>query len=156
MVSSDPNETTSRRQTPNRSRSTSRVPSRVPSRAASIGDNMHIDDMIDNESDDEDYSEGNRYSKSQYPSIPKWLSLDPEIDLDDITNYLTTEDFTYSMDLIDRKINSLYKLCRFIGDQQHEDSKLLHKLVVADELSPDFWNVSNFDIFSFFDFEIIK
>ena len=62
--------------------------------------------------------------------------------------YLTTKDFNYTMTLIDNKINALYKLCRHIGDEQQENSRLISKLVVIDELSDGFWNVS-FDIFNF-------
>ena len=62
--------------------------------------------------------------------------------------YLTTKDFNYTMTLIDNKINALYKLCRHIGDEQQENSRLISKLVAIDELSDGFWNVS-FDIFNF-------
>jgi len=44
--------------------------------------------------------------------------------------------------VLDEKINSLYKLCRFIGDQQQNMAKSLQKLVALDELSDQFWNVS--------------
>jgi hypothetical protein len=56
--------------------------------------------------------------------------------------YLTTKDFNYTMSLLDNKINVLYKLCRSIGDKQHENSATLRKLVAVDELSDNFWNVS--------------
>jgi hypothetical protein len=46
------------------------------------------------------------------------------------------------MSLIDNKINVLYRLCRSIGDKQHEDSATLKKLVAIDDLSDNFWNVS--------------
>lgn len=55
---------------------------------------------------------------------------------------LTKKEFNYSMELLDAKINSLYKLCRFIGDQQKTNTDSLRKLVALDELSEDFWNVS--------------
>jgi hypothetical protein len=68
--------------------------------------------------------------------------------------YLTTKDFNYTMTLLDNKINALYKLCRHIGDEQQENSKLISKLVAVDELSDGFWNVSfnifNFDLISLF------
>jgi hypothetical protein len=60
--------------------------------------------------------------------------------------YLTTEKFNYSMNLLDEKINSLYRLCRHISDKQQTDSQILQKLAVADELTDDFWNVSYFNI----------
>ena len=31
--------------------------------------------------------------------------------------YLTTEKFNYSMNLLDKKINLLYRLCRYISDK---------------------------------------
>src|SRR2546430_450690 len=34
--------------------------------------------------------------------------------------YLKTKDFNYTMQLMDNKINSLYKLCRYISDQQEK------------------------------------
>ena len=49
--------------------------------------------------------------------------------------YLTAKDFNYTMTLLDNKINALYKLCRHIGDEQQENSKMLNKLVAVDELS---------------------
>ena len=55
---------------------------------------------------------------------------------------LTKEEFTYAISLLDDKINTLYKLCRYISDQQQKNTSSLQKLVVADELSDDFWNVS--------------
>src|SRR5436305_1068806 len=55
---------------------------------------------------------------------------------------LTKKDFTYAISLLDDKINALYKLCRYISDQQQKNNLSLQKLVMADELSDDFWNVS--------------
>src|ERR1044071_4086657 len=63
--------------------------------------------------------------------------------------YLTTKDFNYTMTLIDNKINALYKLCRHIGDEQQENSRLISRLVAVDELSDGFWNVSFSNIFNF-------
>jgi hypothetical protein len=56
--------------------------------------------------------------------------------------YLSLEDFTYSMTLVDKKITALYELCRYISSQQQENSKSLKKLVALDELTESFWNVS--------------
>lgn len=67
------------------------------------------------------------------------MAIDSEADN---KTYLTAKDFYYSMNVIDEKITSLYKLCRYIGEQQQKDSKSLQKLVALDELSDDFWNVS--------------
>ena len=65
------------------------------------------------------------------------MSLHPSI-------YLKKQDFNYTMQLMDDKINSLYKLCRFISDQQEKMANSLKKLVTLDELSENFWNVSYF------------
>ena len=56
--------------------------------------------------------------------------------------YLTKEEFDYTMKLIDGKIAALYKLCRFISEQQQDNTKSLKRLVALDELSEGFWNVS--------------
>ena len=61
---------------------------------------------------------------------------------DKARTYITTEEFNYTMGLLDAKINSVYKLCRYISDQQQQNTKSLIKLVAIDELSDDFWNVS--------------
>ena len=68
------------------------------------------------------------------------LVLKPPIDKDE--TYLMTKDFNYAMTVLDDKINSLYRLCRYIGDQQQNMSNSLQKLVALDELSEQFWNVS--------------
>ena len=61
---------------------------------------------------------------------------------DKARTYITTEEFNYTMGLLDAKINSVYRLCRYISDQQQQNTKSLKKLVAIDELSNDFWNVS--------------
>ena len=58
--------------------------------------------------------------------------------------YLKTKDFNYTMQLMDDKINSLHKLCKYISDQQEKTATSLKKLVALDELSENFWNVSYF------------
>jgi hypothetical protein len=62
--------------------------------------------------------------------------------------YLTNKEFIYTMGLLDKKITTLYRLCRHISEQQQENSKSLKKLVAIDELSEQFWNVSFFNISS--------
>ena len=42
---------------------------------------------------------------------------------DNSPEYLTKNDFNYTMTLIDKKINLLFKLCRRISDKQQENSK---------------------------------
>ena len=46
------------------------------------------------------------------------------------------------MGLVNEKINSIYKLCKFIADIQQEEKNSLKKLVAMDELSDNFWGVS--------------
>src|SRR5215475_13039648 len=46
---------------------------------------------------------------------------------------LTNKEFSYTMQIMDDKINSLYKLCRYISDQQETTSNSLKKLVALDE-----------------------
>lgn len=57
-------------------------------------------------------------------------------------SHITVEHFNYTMGLLDQKMNAIYKLCRYIGVKQQEDSNLIKKLISADELSGDFWSVS--------------
>lgn len=52
--------------------------------------------------------------------------------------YLTKKEFNYTMKLFDTKINSIYKLCRYISDKQNKNSKDLKRFVTLDELSEDF------------------
>ncbi|GES96304.1 hypothetical protein GLOIN_2v1870636 [Rhizophagus clarus] len=44
------------------------------------------------------------------------------------------------MNLLDDKINSLYKLCKHISDQQQKNSLLIQRLSAIDKLLKDFWN----------------
>ena len=70
---------------------------------------------------------------------------------------LTIKEFNYTMKMMDDKISSIYRLCRYIGDQQREMATALKKLVALDELSENFWNVSYlYTVKSFFIFKIIK
>ena len=55
---------------------------------------------------------------------------------------LTIKEFNYTMKMMDDKISSIYRLCRYIGDQQREMATAIKKLVALDELSENFWNVS--------------
>jgi hypothetical protein len=63
-------------------------------------------------------------------------------------HYLTIDEFNYTMKILDEKINSLYKLCRHMSEQQQKDTQIIQRLAMADELSDEFWNVSYFNIFS--------
>ena len=62
--------------------------------------------------------------------------------------YLTKKDFNYTMELVNEKINAMYKLCKFIADTQQDGKKSLQKLVAIDELSDGFWGVSYLTIFA--------
>ncbi len=42
------------------------------------------------------------------------------------------------MELVNEKINAMYKLCKFIADTQQDGKKSLQKLVAIDELSDGF------------------
>ncbi len=55
-----------------------------------------------------------------------------------IKAYLTKEEFNYTMNLIDSKINALYKFCKYISEWQKENTKALNRLVALDELSDNF------------------
>ena len=65
----------------------------------------------------------------------------PPVDLAPVQE-LTIKEFNYTMKMMDDKISSIYRLCRYIGDQQREMATALKKLVALDELSENFWNVS--------------
>ena len=65
----------------------------------------------------------------------------PPVDLAPVQE-LTIKEFNYAMKMMDDKISSIYRLCRYIGDQQREMATALKKLVALDELSENFWNVS--------------
>lgn len=67
--------------------------------------------------------------------------VEQEVSSAEEKKYLTATEFNYTMDLFNKKINSLYKLCRTIGEQQQEINRSLTKLVALDELNDEFWNV---------------
>jgi hypothetical protein len=61
----------------------------------------------------------------------------------DDQSYLTSKEFNYTMRIMDEKMNALYKLCKYIGEQQEQTTKSLKKLVARDELSDQFWSVGS-------------
>lgn len=84
------------------------------------------------------------------PSSP--TNLPPQaysntIEASDSERSLTYEEFNYTVNLLNNKIDNIYRLCRFLGDQTQEQTKLMKKLVAADELSEQFWKVLIFDYF---------
>jgi hypothetical protein len=80
------------------------------------------------------------------PSTPILTPMQIDNNYNDDGRYLTIEQFNYTMDLLDGKINSMYKLLRHVSNQQQKDSLTIQKLAVVDELSDEFWNVSYFNI----------
>ena len=68
-------------------------------------------------------------------------SSPPPVDLAPVQE-LTIKEFNYTMKMMDDKISSIYRLCRYIGDQQHEMATVLKKLVALDKLSENFCNVN--------------
>ena len=84
---------------------------------------MNIDDEDIHNNLDDDYFKSNKSEAENEP-------------------YLTTNEFNYTMSVIDEKIGLLYKFRRFISETQQENKKALKKLVALDELSDVFWNVS--------------
>lgn len=87
-------------------------------------------------------AEGDGAEGDRTPATVDHRPLVPKPPIDKDGTYLMTKDFNYAMTVLDDKINSLYKLCRYIGDQQQNMSNSLQKLVALDELSEQFWNVS--------------
>ena len=86
--------------------------------------------------------EHNRAEGDRTPATVDHRPLVPKQPIDKVETYLMTKDFNYAMTVLDDKINSLYRLCRYIGDQQQNMANSLQKLVALDELSEQFWNVS--------------
>ena len=61
----------------------------------------------------------------------------PPVDLAPVQE-LTIKEFNYTMKIMDDKISSIYRLCRYIGDQQREMATALKKLIALDKLSEIF------------------
>ncbi|CAB4439153.1 unnamed protein product [Rhizophagus irregularis] len=65
----------------------------------------------------------------------------PQINKEDITQtYITKDEFDYAMQLLDKKITSVYRLCKFISETQQVEKKSLERLIALDELTDSFWN----------------
>jgi hypothetical protein len=58
---------------------------------------------------------------------------------------LTLAEFEYTVKIMNTKIDAIYRLCRFLGDEQRDIIKGVKKLVAIDELSDGFWKVFVFD-----------
>ena len=98
----------------------------------------HDDDEYFDNLEDNDPRESATSHRSSQPIIRKSVAK----------TYLTKDEFDYTMKLFDKKISSIYKLCRYIGDRQNESNKDLKRLIALDELSEEFWNVSNLTHFA--------
>ena len=46
------------------------------------------------------------------------------------------------MNALDGKVNAIYKLCRYIGDQQQKSIQDTQNVAKSDVLNDDFWNVN--------------
>ena len=68
------------------------------------------------------------------------MMVDEPGDSSEDKKYLTAKEFYYTMDLVDKKINSLYKLSKHVAEQQKQNSQL-KKFVALAELSNKFWNI---------------
>ena len=82
--------------------------------------------------------EGDGAEGDRTPATVDHRPLVPKQPIDKVETYLMTKDFNYAMTVLDDKINSLYRLCRYIGDQQQNMANSLQKLVALDELSEQF------------------
>ena len=82
--------------------------------------------------------EGDGAEGDRTPATVDHRPLVPKQPIDKVETYLMTKDFNYAMTVLDDKINSLYRLCRYIGDQQQNMTNSLQKLVALDELSEQF------------------
>lgn len=106
---------------------------------------MEIDDIIRGESFDSSFDNNNQRESvaTGVHILSSHRPSQPLVNKSVAKTYLTKEEFDYSMNLLDTKITSIYKLCRYIGDKQNDHSKALKRLVVLDEISEEFWSVSN-------------
>jgi hypothetical protein len=94
---------------------------------------MKIDKFSHDEYFDDDLRESVTSHKPSQPLIKKSMAK----------TYLTKKEFDYTIKLLNTKITSIYKFCKYISDKQNENSKDLKRLVALDGLSEKFWNVSN-------------
>lgn len=83
--------------------------------------------------------------------VPNPKVNNPQVNEEDPSDiYLRKKDFNYTMELIDTKLTSVYKLCKYISEVQQTEKKCLQKLVALDELTDSFWNVSYLTYFSIY------
>ena len=95
---------------------------------------MEIDNFIDEDkfNDDNNNEPATRVqtitSRSQVPLIKKNI----------FKVYLTKDEFDYTINLLTKKIDSIYKLCRYMGEKQGDINKDVKRLIALDELSEEF------------------
>ena len=98
--------------------------------------NNNDDDDDDNEEHNDNCNKSDTRDKSDTREpLPKPHIVEGE-------RYLMVKEFNYAMNALDGKVNAIYKLCRYIGDQQQKSIQDTQNVAKSDVLSDDFWNVS--------------
>jgi hypothetical protein len=99
---------------------------------------IDLDKEIDyynvDDDDNEEHNDNRDKSDTREP-LPKPHNVEGE-------RYLTVKEFNYAMNALDGKVNAIYKLCRYIEDQQQKSIQDTQNVAKSDVLSDDFWNVS--------------
>jgi len=96
--------------------------------------NVDDDDNEEHHNDNRDKSDNHDKSDNREP-LPKPHIVKGEC-------YLTVKEFNYAMNALDGKVNAIYKLCRYIGDQQQKSIQDTQNVAKSDVLNDDFWNVN--------------
>jgi hypothetical protein len=112
---------------------TSRTPTPILS-PMQIDLDKEIDYYNVDDDDNEEHNDNRDKSDNREP-LPKPHIVEGE-------RYLTVKEFNYAMNALDGKVNAIYKLCRYIGDQQQKSIQDTQNVAKSDVLSDDFWNVS--------------
>ncbi|GBC18999.2 hypothetical protein GLOIN_2v1846469 [Rhizophagus irregularis DAOM 181602=DAOM 197198] len=90
-------------------------------------------DYYNVDDDDNEEHNDNRDKSDTCEPLPKPHNVEGE-------RYLTVKEFNYAMNALDGKVNAIYKLCRYIGDQQQKSIQDTQNVAKSDVLSDDFWN----------------
>uniref|UniRef100_U9TRE0 Uncharacterized protein n=1 Tax=Rhizophagus irregularis (strain DAOM 181602 / DAOM 197198 / MUCL 43194) TaxID=747089 RepID=U9TRE0_RHIID len=112
---------------------TSRTPTPILS-PMQIDLDKEIDYYNVDDDDNEEHNDNRDKSDTREP-LPKPHNVEGE-------RYLTVKEFNYAMNALDGKVNAIYKLCRYIGDQQQKSIQDTQNVAKSNVLSDDFWNVS--------------
>ncbi|GBC50631.2 hypothetical protein GLOIN_2v1846469 [Rhizophagus irregularis DAOM 181602=DAOM 197198] len=92
------------------------------------------DDDDDNEEHNDNRDKSDNHDKSDNcEPLPKSHIVEDEC-------YLMVKEFNYTMNALDGKVNAIYKLCRYIRDQQQKSIQDTQNVAKSDVLSDDFWN----------------